>query len=353
MGDVAVAPLTVRCLWDAAFGVMSRPVVPPLAQEFFAMTRNRLQSAAVLSALTLALAACQGDVGPTGPAGQTGAQGPAGPSGPTGPQGPTGPAGPTGAAGANNGRSIYGVDANNTLLTFGALRPDLIARRVTIAGLALGETVLGIDFGPVDGRLYALGSTSRVYTLDTLSGAATAVSTAPFTTALAGTSFGFDFNPVPNRIRVHGNTNQNLRLVPRLGGATDGTVAAVDGALTYAAGDSGFGLLPSIGGTAYTNSVSGATTTVLYAIDFTRDVLTTLANPNDGIMTTVGALGVNTSGDVGFDIAGNNGTAYVTLTVGGGFGGSTLYVINLASGSLFPVGGVANAAPLRGIAVAP
>jgi len=92
---------------------------------------------------------------------------------------------------------------------------------------------------------------------------------------------------------------------------------------------------------------------VLYAIDYSRDVLTTLANPNDGIMTTVGALGVNTTGDVGFDIAGNNGTAYATLTTGGGFGGSTLYIVNLATGSIFPVGGVANASPLRGIAIAP
>lgn len=311
----------------------------------------------VLSCAALVVATgCTGDAGPTGPAGPAGspgAQGPAGPAGPTGPTGPAGPAGTPGTPGSNNGRTIYGVDATGALLAFGASRPDVVTRKVTIAGLQMGETIQGIDFGPVDGRLYALGSTSRVYTLDTLTGAATAVGTAAFTPALAGTNFGFDFNPVPNRIRVHGNTNQNLRLVPRLGGATDGTLAAVDSTLRYATGDAGAGQTPSIGGTAYTNSVSGATTTMLFAIDFTRDVLTMLANPNDGIMTTVGALGVNTTGDVGFDIAGNNGTAYATLTTGGGFGGSTLYIVNLATGSLFPVGGVANASPLRGIAVAP
>lgn len=179
------------------------------------------------------------------------------------------------------------------MIAFGALRPDLITRKVTISGLAAGESVQGIDFGPVDGRLYALGSSSRIYTLDTLTGAATAVATAAFTPALAGSSFGFDFNPVPNRVRVHGNTTQNLRLVPRLGGATDGTVAAVDGNLSYALTDAGAGQTPAIGGTAYTNSVAGATTTVLYAIDFNRDVLTTLANPNDGVMTTVGAICVS------------------------------------------------------------
>ncbi len=298
----------------------------------------------------VALSACEGDVGPMGPAGADGSQGPNGPAGPTGPNGPTGPSGSTGSA---NGRTIYAVDGNNSLITFGAIRPDLVLRRVTVAGMQVGETVHGIDFGPVDGRLYALGSTSRVYTLDTLTGAATVVGSAAFTPPLSGTNFGFDFNPVPNRIRVHGNTNQNLRLVPRLNGATDGTVAAVDGALTYATGDSGLPQIPSIGGTAYTNSVSGATSTVLYAIDYARDVLVMLANPNDGITTTVGSLGVNTTGDVGFDIAGNNGSAFVTLTVGGGFTGSTLYSINLTTGTLFPIGGVANAAPLRGIAIAP
>ena len=314
------------------------------------MPRLSLHSSFVRPLLVLAVAAlsaCEGEVGPTGPAG---AAGPTGPTGPTGPAGPTGPTGPTGSA---NGRTIYAVDGNNSLLTFGSIRPDMVMRRVTVAGLQAGETLQGIDFGPVDGRLYALGSTSRVYTLDTLTGAATIVGTTAFTPLLAGTNFGFDFNPVPNRIRVHGNTNQNLRLVPRLGGGTDGTVAAVDAALSYAIGDGGMLQTPAIGGTAYTNSVNGATTTMLFAIDFTRDVLVTLANPNDGIMTTVGALGVNTTGDVGFDIAGNNGSAFVTLTVGGGFTGSTLYAINLLNGSLFPVGGVANAAPLRGIAIAP
>ncbi len=311
----------------------------------FGQGLSNVRRMALLAGLGLSLAACQGEVGPTGPAGAPGAPGPAGPAGPTGPQGPAGPQGPVGSA---NGRSIYGVDGANSIIVFGAIRPD-----ITVGGLQSGETVLGIDFGPVDGRLYALGSSSRIYTLDTLSGAATAVSSTAFTPALSGTSFGFDFNPVPNRIRVHSSAAQNLRLVPRLGGATDGTVAVVDGTLSYALGDAGMLQMPMIGGTAYTNSVSGAASTVIYAIDFARDVLVTMADPNNGVMTTVGPLGVNTTGDVGFDIAGNNGTAYATLTVGGGFSGSTLYQINLLTGAAFPIGGVANTSPLRGIAIAP
>ncbi len=320
------------------------------------MQQRRWKAVLAVCSLSVALTACDGESGPTGPAGEQGDTGAAGPQGPQGPQGPAGPAGPPGTPGqpgSSNGRIIYGVDSTNMLITFGALRPDMVQRRVAISGLQPSEKVEGIDFGPVDGRLYALGSSSRIYVLDTMSGAATAVSAAPFTPTLAGTRFGFDFNPVPNRIRVHGSMNQNLRLVPQLGGASDGTVGVVDGNLVYATGDSGEGMTPMIGGTAYTNSVAGAMSTALYAIDFSRDVLVTLANPNNGVVTTVANLGVNTTGDIGFDIAGNTGTAYATLTLGGGFTGSSLFIVNLSNGALFPVGGIANTVPLRGIAVAP
>ena len=236
------------------------------------------------------------------------------------------------------------------LIAFGSVRPDLIQRRVAVTGLPTGEQLLGIDFRPADGKLYALGSTSRVYTLDTLSGAATAVAAAPFTPALTGLNFGFDFNPVPDRIRVHSEADQDLRLNPMTG-----ATAAVDGNLAYRAGDAGAGSDPNITGTAYTNSVAAASTTILYAIDTNRDALVTLPNPNDGQLATVGLLGVNTTGDVGFDIAGNNGTAFVTLTTGAGANGtgSTLYQLNLSMGSLLAIGNVSGTAPLRGIAIAP
>ncbi len=297
--------------------------------------------------VAFAFSACTGEDGATGPAGPTGNTGPAGP---TGPQGPTGPTGPIGPSGSSSGRTIYAVDGSNALLAFGALRPDLVSRRVTITGLQSGEQVLGIDFRPVDGRLYALGSTSRVYTIDTVTAVATAAATAAFAPALLGVNFGFDFNPVPDRIRVHSDLQQDLRLHP-----VTGVVAAVDGTLAYVTGDPGFGTAPMITGTAYTNSFAGTTTTVLYAIDSGRDVLVTLTNPNDGQLTTVGSLGVNTTSDVGFDIAGNSGDAFVTLTTGGGAGGtgSTLYVVNPTSGALFRIGNVASTSALRGIAISP
>lgn len=242
------------------------------------------------------------------------------------------------------GNRIYAVDSSNRLVLFGSTSAGTPTSRTTITGLQAGEQVLGIDFRPVDGRLYAVGSSSRVYTIDTMTAAATVVGTG-FTPALSGSAYGFDFNPVPDRIRTHSNAGQNLRLHPGTG-----ALAATDGVLTYAPGDPGVGSAFSITGTAYTNSVAGATTTTLYAIDSARDVLVTLASPNNGVMTTVGPLGVSTGEDVGFDIFPGSGTAYATLTNGGR---SSLYTINLATGQATLVGEIRGVGALRGIAVAP
>lgn len=252
---------------------------------------------------------------------------------------------PTGLSGPR-GRSVFAVDESNALVVFGAMRPDQAESRGTITGLQAGEAVVGIDFRPVDGRLYAIGSSNRVYVVDTVTAAATAVGAAAFTPALAGTAYGVDFNPVPDRIRTHSDGEQNLRLHPGTG-----ALAATDGVLAYAAGDAGAGSNPAIVATAYTNSVAGATTTTLFAIDAARDVLVTLANPNDGVMTTVGALGVSTAEFAGFDIAGNDGSAYAALSTGGSR--STLYTINVATGAATRVGTVDHERRLRGIAIAP
>lgn len=289
------------------------------------------------------LAACKGDDGPMGPAGPPGPVGPAGPGGAQGPAGPAGPTGPGGAPGAI-GRAIYGITTANALVVFASQRPDLVARRATVTGLGTGESIVGIDFRPVDGRLYALSSASRLYTIDTVTAVATAVGAA-FTPALAGAEFGFDFNPVVDRIRVHSDTEQNLRLNP-----ATGAVASTDAALAYAAGDVNAGQNPGIGGSAYTNSVAGALTTSLFAIDAARDVLTILPDANAGQLTTVGSLGVNASTQIGFDIAGAD--AYASI-VSEGVTFSTLYRINLSTGAATVIGNVGGGDRLRGIAVAP
>lgn len=72
--------------------------------------------------------------------------------------------------------------------------------------------------------------------------------------------------------------------------------------------------------------------------------------PNDGTLSTVGALGVNTTTSVGFDISGAD--AFATLT-GTGTTFSTLYRVTIATGAATVIGNIGGAAQLRGIAIAP
>lgn len=209
----------------------------------------------------------------------------------------------------------YSITGGTNLLIF---NPQGGGNNTTkaITGLQSGETILGVDMRPANGQLYALGSSSRLYTINTSNGAATAVGTAAFTPALSGTSFGFDFNPTVDRIRVVSNTGQNLRLHPTLG-----TAVATDGSLNPGT--------PTVDASAYTNNFAGATTTTLYNIDYGTNSLYIQAPPNDGKLTLVGGLGVNIEAGNGFDIGGTTGKAYAILKTGTI---ASLYSINLTTG---------------------
>ena len=220
-----------------------------------------------------------------------------------------------------------------------------------ITGVAAGETILGIDFRPATGQLYALGSTSRLYTINPATGVATATGTSPFSPSLNGTAFGFDFNPTVDRIRVVSNTRQNLRLHPETG-----ATAAVDETLAYGTLDSNAGTLPNVVAAAYTNPDNDpATGTLLYDLDSELGVLATQNPPNLGALNTVGALGVRSNDLVGFDIA-PSGIAYVVLKATGPgkpkqtCGNSDLYTVNLSTGAGTRIGSVGTPMPIRGLA---
>src|SRR4051812_23570760 len=91
---------------------------------------------------------------------------------------------------------IFGINnANNNLVRFDSATPGTIVQ-VPVTGMIAGDTIVGLDFRPMDGKLFALGLGSRLYIIDPATGVATQVGTGTFAVALSGTSFGFDFNPV-------------------------------------------------------------------------------------------------------------------------------------------------------------
>jgi hypothetical protein len=209
----------------------------------------------------------------------------------------------------------YAIDNSNNLQIFNPNNPMPVSK--TVAGLQSGESILGIDFRPANGQLYALGSSSRIYTINLGTGAATAVGASPFSTLLSGTDFGFDFNPTVDRIRVVSNTGQNLRLNPN-----DGTIAAAD--LTLNPGS------PMISAAAYTNNFAGATSTTLLVIDHNTDKLYQQNPPNNGTLVETGSLGINITNANGFDIGSMSQKAYLIASVGLS---TKIYSINTMTGA--------------------
>ncbi|SNR54698.1 DUF4394 domain-containing protein [Hymenobacter mucosus] len=207
----------------------------------------------------------------------------------------------------------YAVSASSQLLIFNPTTPGTSVAK-PIIGLSSGETIVGLDFRPVNGQFYAVSSASRLFTLNASSGAATLVAT--LSVPLQGTSFGVDFNPVVDRIRVVSNTGQNLRINP-----ADGATIK-DGNLNPGT--------PVVTGAAYANNVAGTTTTTLFDIDVASDKLFRQMPPNDGTLVEVGALGVNAEASTGFDIGGTSNVAYALLEVSGRTG---LYRLSTTTGS--------------------
>lgn len=237
---------------------------------------------------------------------------------------------------------LYGVDDKNRLVTLSSAAPGAVAR-MAITGLQSGDEIVALDTRPATKQLYALGRSSRIYQIDPGSAVATAVGSG-FNPALNGSAFGFDFNPTVDRIRLASDARQNIRLHP-----DTGAIAAVDGTLTYAATDSGSASAPRLVGSAYTNSVAGATSTQLFGIDSSRDILVLQNPPNPGSLATIGALGVDVGDIAGFDIAGSDGSAFAALRAQGSVP-SSLYRIDLGTGAATLLGKIGGSSPLRGIA---
>ena len=200
--------------------------------------------------------------------------------------------------------TIYALTTDNELLSFSRTAPETMLNRVDVQGLG-SESLIAIDFRPATGDLYALSDANVVYVVDPESGEAQAVG-GPFSPAIEDTALGFDFNPTVDRIRVDVGTGQNLRLNPDTGQVGMDAMTGqptVDGRLTYATGDVNAGSQPFVVAAGYANNLAGSEATQLYVIDAGSNVLALQDPPNDGVLSTVGALGVDTTNVTGFDIA--------------------------------------------------
>ncbi|WP_242623047.1 DUF4394 domain-containing protein [Pseudonocardia sediminis] len=210
--------------------------------------------------------------------------------------------------------------------------------RRPVTGLDGDQRLVGIDYRVQDGKLYGVGDTGGIYTVDA-DGSATKVR--QLSVPLDGVAFGVDFNPAADALRVVSDTGQNLRQPFAMPEAA--TVA--DGKLTNPAAPPATGTVPATGvtGVAYTNNDSDTdTATTLYALDTTGDQIAIQSPANAGSLAATGKLGVDAGIDAGFDIYSTlrgdtavDQTAFAALQVDGT---TTLYRANLFTGSVARVG---------------
>ena len=225
---------------------------------------------------------------------------------------------------------VYALTEGSRLASFDPAAPATLATNIPISGLVGGESVLGIDFRPANGKLYALTSTARLLTVELDTGASTVVATLspdaadttqPYAGLGAGGRFAVDFNPVADRLRVVSDSGVNLRINADTGATT------TDGNINRA------GAPAVVAGGAYSNSFAGARSTVLYDLDAASAVLAQQVPPNDGTLVNVGSLAVPFTGAASMDIAGGaNGLVLAALRTGAA-GPYTLYAVSLTTGA--------------------
>lgn len=217
----------------------------------------------------------------------------------------------------------YALTSAGRLVHFNREEPRL-RWSVDLSGFG-GEKVLGIDVRPADGLLYALTDAAKLYTVDPMTGSATANATlvadpADTSSPFAGLSgeLGIDFDPVTDRLRITSSTGQNLRVDVDSGNVT--TDAELNG------------LSKGYTAIAHHNNVAPACRSSLYAIDAATNRFLTQSTGTDGVVTGVGGLGLDATATGGFDVYTNEegkSSGLAVLTVDGQTG---FFAIDLASG---------------------
>lgn len=250
--------------------------------------------------------------------------------------------------GSGYGVTIYAIDSQNRLVTFDSANPSVLtsARTIKLPPLSSydsnrpAERIVSLAFraadGPATTRLWGLTNYGNIVPVN-LAGAD--VGTPAIKVAnLNGTAFGFGFDPTSTvNMLLVSNLEQNFRIKFNTGEVFAQTP------LNYFMGSPAD---PNVVTLAYDNNLSGGTQRTPYMIDSAADTLVMLLPPfSDGVIRTVGPLGVNaseitaltiyTTGTVGSPV----NTAFAAITSPGD-PASRLYTVDLSTGAAALVGAI-------------
>ncbi len=200
---------------------------------------------------------------------------------------------------SSRGHAVVGLTAGGTtLVSLDTEAPSRTWRGKPLQGLVEDTYLVGIDVRVQDGKLYGVGDQGGIYTLDVKRSTAH-LEDRPRVALDGSAAYGVDFNPAADALRVLTSNGANLR-VP----FANPSATVVDTPLTRPAPAPTPGTVPATGVTAaaYTNNDRDASTaTTLFVLDTERDQVAVQSPANAGTTAPTGALGLDLTGDVGFD----------------------------------------------------
>lgn len=235
------------------------------------------------------------------------------------------------SSGASKGETAVGLAAAGTkLVGFDTERPSQIWTGRALSGMVEDTYLVGIDFRVQDGKLYGVGDKGGIYILDVKRSKAY-LEDRPRVALDGSAAYGVDFNPAADALRVITSNGANLRVPFATPSAT-----IVDGPLTRPAAAPATGTVPATGVTAagYTNNdLDASTATTLFVLDTERDQVALQSPANAGTTVATGALGMDASGDVGFDVRSELRKGKTVSVAAYAVSGGVLYDINLLTGA--------------------
>lgn len=193
----------------------------------------------------------------------------------------------------HSGQMAIGLTGDRTLHQI-----DLASATVKASMEVEGVTrLLGIDLRPGTGQLIGVTDSFDIIAIDPMTGAVTPVSTMNTPLPVTGeTPVIVDFNPMADRLRfMAGTVNHRVNV--------DTGEVTVDGALAYDPADANAGAAPAIVAAAYINAFGKPDATAMFNIDSGLGALIQQTSPNDGVMVTIGSLGIEASASYAFDVA--------------------------------------------------
>jgi len=183
------------------------------------------------------------------------------------------------------GRIMYAVDLSNNFLVFGSESMNVLTAKMKIDGLPIFKRIIGIAVRPSNGKLYGIGTDSRVYIIDPLTAKAVPVSSQPFSPKIIDmfdTHFAMALEPETERVRliaVESGANWSISL-------DDGT-AISDPKAVYAPGTPLAGKTPRLLGLVYPTLPDSAKgpgwcSNLAYGIDADEAIMIASCDPAEG-----------------------------------------------------------------------